>query len=105
MCGRDGVTMGKWVAYERLNKIERGSEMKSKKEFKFDINAKKRRITDNEIIVSLEEFAKARNFKYFSTKEYNKWDQRIVWADTSTNDIENLQTLCWDCNQGKKDRD
>jgi 5-methylcytosine-specific restriction endonuclease McrA len=53
--------------------------------FKFDITAKKMRFSDNDLIESLKVYAKLKNYEYFSTTEYNKWDRKIVAAETFCN--------------------
>ncbi len=47
-----------------------------KDQFKFDLNAKRVRITDNEIINSLQQFYEIVKHP-FTTQEYNNWDERI----------------------------
>jgi len=54
----------------------------TKDDFKFDINAKKVRFTDKDLIESLEAYARLKNNEYFSTVEYNKWDKKIAGAET-----------------------
>ncbi len=54
----------------------------TKDDFKFDINAKKVHKLDKDLIESLEVCAKLKNYEYFSTTEYNKWDKKIVGAET-----------------------
>ena len=51
-------------------------------DFKFDLKAKRFRISNNELLSSLEEYAKLVNFRYFSTTEYNKWKDKISGSDT-----------------------
>lgn len=51
-------------------------------DFKFDLNAKRIRITDDQILSSVKEYAKSVNFRYFSTIEYNKWKGRTARSDT-----------------------
>jgi hypothetical protein len=50
--------------------------------FKFDITAKKVHKLDKDLIESLEIYAKLKNYEYFSTTEYNKWDKKIASAET-----------------------
>lgn len=50
--------------------------------FKFDINAKKVRFVDNELLASLKKYAEKVNFQYFPTTEYNKWNEKIAGAET-----------------------
>jgi hypothetical protein len=52
--------------------------------FVFDINAKKARILDKDLIESLEAFAKIKKYKYFTTNEYNKWENKIANSVTIT---------------------
>jgi hypothetical protein len=51
-------------------------------DFKFDLNAKKVRFTNRELLSSLEKYAEKVNFRYFPTTEYNKWNKKIVRAGT-----------------------
>ena len=53
-----------------------------KNDFKFDLNAKRIRITNDQVLSSVKEYAKSVNFRYFSTIEYNKWKGRTVRSDT-----------------------
>ena len=54
----------------------------TKEDFKFDINAKKVHKLDKDLIESLEVYAKLKNYEYFSTTEYNKWDKKIAGSET-----------------------
>ena len=51
-------------------------------EFKFDINAKKVRISNDEILSSLEKYAEKVKFQYFPTTEYDKWSSKIAHTTT-----------------------
>jgi len=51
-------------------------------DFKFDLNAKRVRISNGELLSSLEKYAKKVNFRYFPTTEYNKWNEKIAGAET-----------------------
>jgi len=51
-------------------------------DFKFDINAKKVKISDGEILSSLEKYAEKVNFQYFTTTEYDKWSEKIAHTTT-----------------------
>lgn len=53
-----------------------------KEDFKFNISAKKVRFIDKDLIESLESYAKLKNYEYFSTTEYNKWDGKIAGSET-----------------------
>lgn len=53
-----------------------------KDNFKFDLNAKRVRITDEQVLSSVKEYAKSVNYRYFSTTEYNKWKGRTARSDT-----------------------
>jgi len=53
-----------------------------KSNFKFDLNAKRIRITDDQILSSVKEYAKSVNFRYFSTTEYDKWVAKTVHSST-----------------------
>ena len=50
--------------------------------FKFDLNAKRVRISNGELLSSLEKYAKKVNFRYFTTHEYNEWNDKIVCYET-----------------------
>jgi len=50
--------------------------------FKFDLNAKKVRILDRELLESLQQFAKIKNNQYFPTTEFDKWNDKIARSDT-----------------------
>jgi len=45
----------------------------AKDDFEFRIDAKITRVTDEEILDSLHTFAKRRNFRPFTTRDYNRW--------------------------------
>lgn len=51
-------------------------------DFKFDINAKKVRISDDELLSSLEKYAEKVNFQYFPTTEFDKWNEKAAGSDT-----------------------
>jgi len=50
--------------------------------FKFDINAKRIRITNDQILSCLQDFATKINYRYFSSTEFNKWSDRTVESST-----------------------
>jgi len=50
--------------------------------FKFDLNAKRVRITDEQVLSSVKEYAKSVNFRYFSTTEYGKWKGKTAHVGT-----------------------
>lgn len=54
-------------------------------DFKFDLNAKRVRFLDKDLIESIESYAKIKNYKYFSTIEYNKWNEKIANSSTLVN--------------------
>lgn len=54
-------------------------------DFNFDLNAKRIRFLDKDLIKSLESYAKIKNYKYFSTTEYNKWGEKIAHSETIVN--------------------
>ena len=56
-----------------------------KDDFKFDINAKKVHKLDKDLIESLEVYAKLKNYEYFSTTEYDKWNEKIAHSETFVN--------------------
>ena len=51
-------------------------------DFTFDINAKKVRISNSELLSSLAKYAEKVNFKYFPTTEYNKWNEKVAGSGT-----------------------
>ena len=51
-------------------------------DFRFEMNAKKVKFLDKDLIESLEVYAKLKNYEYFSTTEYNTWDKKIAGAET-----------------------
>jgi hypothetical protein len=53
-----------------------------KSNFRFDLNAKRIRITDDRILSSVKEYAKSVNFRYFPTTEYDKWEEKIAHTGT-----------------------
>lgn len=53
-----------------------------KENFKFDLNAKRCRISDDRLLSSVKEYAKSVNFRYFSTTEFNKWRGRTAYSGT-----------------------
>ena len=54
-------------------------------DFNFDLNAKKVRILDKDLIESLESYAKLKNYEYFSTTEYDKWSGKTAHSETFVN--------------------
>lgn len=54
-------------------------------DFNFDLNAKKVRILDKDLIESLESYAKLKNYEYFSTTEYDKWGGKTAHSETFVN--------------------
>ena len=53
-----------------------------KDSFKFDLNAKRVRVSDKELLSSLKEYATKVEGRYFSTTEYDKWENKKVRSDT-----------------------
>jgi len=53
-------------------------------DFKFDTKVKKVRILDQDLLASLEEFAKLKNLEYFTTTEYDSWSDKIAGSATFT---------------------
>ena len=51
-------------------------------DFRFDLNAKKVRILDQDLIKSLESYAEINNYDYFTTTEYDKWKDKIAHSET-----------------------
>ena len=56
----------------------------TKDDFKFDINARKVHKLDKDLIESLEVYAKLKNYEYFPTTEYDKWNEKIATSITFT---------------------
>jgi hypothetical protein len=50
--------------------------------FKFDLNAKKVKATDEELLASLKEYANIVGSRYFSESEYNKWKNKKAHFST-----------------------
>ena len=50
--------------------------------FRFDLNARKVRITNNELLESLKKYAEKVNFRYFSTLEYDKQSGKMAHSST-----------------------
>ena len=44
-----------------------------KDDFKFDISAKRIRLTDDDILSSVKKYAERVDFRYFPSTEYDKW--------------------------------
>ena len=57
-------------------------QLKIMTDFKFDLNAKKVRFINSELLSSLEKYAEKVNFRYFPTTEYDKWREKIVGTGT-----------------------
>jgi hypothetical protein len=51
-------------------------------DFDFNINSKKVRFLDKDLIKSLKDYAELKSNKYFPYKEFDKWEGKIVSADT-----------------------
>src|SRR3989338_1941232 len=51
-------------------------------DFKFDLNARRIRITDEQMLSSVKDYAKSVNFRYFSTIEYDKWAGKTAHSST-----------------------
>ena len=54
----------------------------NKGDFKYEMNAKKVRFTDRELLESLESYANIIKGKYFPTTAYDKWDKKVVHSAT-----------------------
>lgn len=50
-------------------------------DFVFDVKAKKVRKSDSQLLVSLHEYAQQKDMQYFTTTDYNKWNNKVVWAE------------------------
>jgi hypothetical protein len=48
----------------------------AKDNFKFDINAKRIRLSDDELLSSIKKYAEKVNYRYFSSTEYDKWKEK-----------------------------
>lgn len=53
-----------------------------KDNFKFDLNAKKVKATDEELLASLKEYTNIVGSRYFSKSEYNKWKDKKAHSST-----------------------
>lgn len=51
-------------------------------DFKFDINAKRIRLSDDEMLSSVKEYAATVNYKYFSSTAYDKWKTKKGHSST-----------------------
>lgn len=51
-------------------------------EFTYDLSAKKVKLTDAELLSSLEGFAEEVDFRYFPTTEYDRWKTKIATSNT-----------------------
>lgn len=51
-------------------------------DFIFDMKAKKVRKTDSQLLESLHEFAKQKDMNYFTTIDYDKWENKIIGSGT-----------------------
>ena len=54
----------------------------TKDDFKFDINAKRIRLTDNEVLSSVKKYAEKVNFRYFPSTEYDTWKEKKGHSST-----------------------
>ncbi len=48
----------------------------TKDDFNFDINAKRIRLSEDELLSSVKKYAEKVNFKYFSSTEYDRWKEK-----------------------------
>lgn len=53
-----------------------------KNNFIFDLNAKKVKVTDNDLLSSLKEYANIVSSRYFSEAEYDKWKNKKAHSST-----------------------
>lgn len=51
-------------------------------DFDFDINVKRQKISNQQLLESLEIYSEIKGNLYFSTTEYNSWTKRIAISDT-----------------------
>jgi len=54
----------------------------TKDDFKFDLNSKKVRISDDELLASVKEYAEKVNYRYFPYIEYDNWKERGAHSST-----------------------
>jgi len=54
----------------------------TKDDFKFDINAKRIRLSDDEMLSSVKQYAEKVGFKYFPSTEYDKWKGKSGHSST-----------------------
>src|SRR3989344_3930056 len=54
----------------------------TKDDFKFDINAKRIRLSDDEMLSSVKKYAEKVNFRYFPSTEYDKWKEKNGHSST-----------------------
>jgi 5-methylcytosine-specific restriction endonuclease McrA len=62
--------------------IQSNSNLDKKDAFRFDLNAKRTRISDKDLLESLTEYATNINFRFFTTTEYDKWEMKVAGSDT-----------------------
>ncbi len=54
----------------------------TKDDFKFDINAKRHRLSDDELLSSVKKYAEKIGYRYFPSTEYDKWKEKIGHSAT-----------------------
>jgi len=54
----------------------------TKDNFKFDINAKRIRLSDDELLSSVKKYAEKANYSYFPSTEYDKWKEKKGHSST-----------------------
>lgn len=54
----------------------------TKDDFKFDINAKRFRLSDDELLSSVKKYAEKIGYRYFSSTEYDEWKEKSCHSAT-----------------------
>ena len=54
----------------------------TKDDFKFNINAKRLRLSDDELLSSVKKYAEKFGYRYFPSTEYDKWKEKIGHSAT-----------------------
>lgn len=54
----------------------------AKDNFKFDINAKRIKLSDDELLSSVKKYAEKVNYRYFPSTEYDKWKEKKGCSNT-----------------------
>jgi len=54
----------------------------TKDDFKFDLSAKRVRISNNELLESLQKYAEQNNGNFFTSVKYNNWTDKVAGSET-----------------------